>query len=41
MRKNVNMFHFKKLDVKSRVGYLKNLVQINQKLINSLCAIQD
>ncbi len=41
MRKNVKMFHSTNLDVKLFVGSFRYLVQINQKLINSLCAIQD
>ena len=41
MRKNVKMFHLGNLDVKLFVGSFSYLVQINQKLINSLCAIQD
>lgn len=41
MRINVKMFHLGNLDVKLFVGSFRYLVQINQKLINSLCAIQD
>lgn len=41
MRKNVKMFHSGNLDVKLFAGSFRYLVQINQKLINSLCAIQD
>ncbi len=41
MIKNVKMFHLDNLDVKLFAEGFKKLVQINQKLINSLCAIQD